>query len=192
MNAENAAVGVRARVSRRTRGFSLAELLVTMAVAAVLLVVAVPHLGGILEGGRVEFSGNSFLGPLYLARSEAIKRNTRVVLCRSSTGNSCAASGGWEQGYIVFIDSNNNVQVDAGETIVLRREALPSSLRFKGNAGVAGYVSYVGTGATQQASGAFQAGTFTLCSLRATTARQIIISSSGRPRIQKIIEKNCA
>lgn len=174
-------------------GFTLIELMVVLAVMTILLTQAIPAMTGVMASGKLATLSNSFLSNLYLARSEAIKRNARVVLCKSATGLTCAAEGGWEQGWIVFPDVNNNAALDSGEAIILREQALPSSLRLTGNAPVEDYVSYSHVGATKWTSGAFQAGTFTLCnqSLSNGKARHIIISSTGRPRIEKTTIEEC-
>ena len=70
---------------------------------------------------------------------------------------------------------------------------MPEDLRLSGNLNVAKYVSYTPTGEARLASGGFQAGTITLCnpSLQREEARQIVISSVGRPRVQKAQVAQC-
>ena len=95
---------------------------------------------------------------------------------------------------MVFQDSNSSGSRDSGEEIVLRGQALAADLRLTGNLNVARYISYAPSGETKLASGAFQAGTITLCnhSTQQGEARQIIVSSSGRPRVQKTRVNQCA
>ncbi len=83
----------------RLEGFTLIELMVTLAVAAIMLTIAVPSFQEFIGSNRLTSEANGFLTSLNLARSEAIKGNVRVTLCVSSNGTSCAASGGWELGY---------------------------------------------------------------------------------------------
>ncbi|GAC1390668.1 MAG: hypothetical protein NVSMB34_04500 [Variovorax sp.] len=130
---------------------------------------------------------------MHLARSEAIKRNGRVALCKTVEGVTCATTGGWEQGWIVFSDTNDNGVRDAGEPVIERIEPFPS-MRVTGNTPVSKYVSYVGTGRTKLIGGGFQAGTVTVCAEPGTSdeARQIIVSSVGRPRVQKVSASACA
>lgn len=118
------------------------------------------------------------------ARSEAIKRNGRAVVCKSASGTSCTQSGGWEQGWIVFHDSNNNAAFEAGELLIQQQSALPDGLRLSGNQPVANYVSYSANGSAKLVSGAFQAGTITLCPIAGnqSEARKIVLSGTGRPR----------
>lgn len=174
-------------------GVTLIELLVVLAIVAVLQTLAAPALSGVANAMRITAGTNTFFSSVHLARSEAIKRNARVVLCKSATGDACASTGGWEQGWIVFHDANNNAALDVGEVLLLREQALPHPIRLAGNSQVASYVSYTPMGTTSLTSGAFQAGTLTLCPQSATRveARQIVISSTGRPRTVKAMVDQC-
>lgn len=174
-------------------GVTLIELLVLLAIVAVLQTLAAPAISGMSDSLRLTAGINSFLSSIHLARSEAIKRNARVVLCKSATGDACASTGGWEQGWIVFHDADNNATLNAGEIILWREQALLHPIRLAGNSQVASYVSYTPTGTTSLTSGAFQAGTLTLCRQSASPAqaRTIVISNSGRPRTSRVTVNQC-
>jgi len=165
-------------------GFTLTELLLVTALAALLLGMAIPSMSAMLQTQRARSMVGSFVSALHFARSEAIKRNGRAVLCKSASGTACAQGGGWEQGWIVFHDGNNNAALDAGELLLQQQGALASGFRLSGNQPVANYVSYSTSGSAKLVSGAFQAGTFTLCPLRGSGAdvRKIVLSGTGRPR----------
>jgi type IV fimbrial biogenesis protein FimT len=137
---------------------------------------------------RLKTATELFIAHLNLARSEAIKRNARVVLCKSGDGQQCASEGAWEQGWIVFHDANGNARVDEEEALLLQQAALHASVRFSGNSNIARYVSYTPDGGANLVSGAFQAGTFTLCtqSDAPLEGRQIVISKAGQPRVAKV------
>jgi len=175
-------------------GFTLLELLVAVTASLVLLLVAAPSMSAAINSMKLTSASNDLVSHMYLARSEAIKRNGRVVLCKSSNGSTCASSGGWEQGWIVFHDTNNNGIIDGGELVIARRQALPAALRLTGNQNVAKYVSFEPTGSTKLVGGGFQAGTLTLCrqSAASNEARQIILNAVGRPRVQKLQIASCA
>lgn len=175
-------VGVKTGAKSRNSGFTLMELIVTMALAAVVLTLGVPMFQDVIRNNRLATTVNEFVGALQLARSESIKRGVRVTLCKSANGTSCASGGGYEQGWIVFADPNNNATVDAGETVIRVFEAISAdaSMTLAGNTHVARYISFAATGTTQLTSGAFQAGTLTLC--QAPKARQVVINSVGRVR----------
>lgn len=103
---------------KKHSGFTLIELMVTLAVAAILITVAVPSLRTIIQNNRITTQTNELVTAFNLARSEAIKRATLISVCASSTGVSCA--GNWEQGWIVFTDPGNDGAVTAGTDEILR------------------------------------------------------------------------
>jgi type IV fimbrial biogenesis protein FimT len=169
------------------------ELVVVMAVAGILLAIGIPAVSSLVHAVRLSSFTNELVISLHLTRSEAIKRQSRAVMCKSTSGASCAASGGWQQGWLVFHDANNNAALDAGETVILSRQALPSGFSMTGNTHVASYISYAPTGGARLLSGALQVGTLTLCneSESSDQARQVVISSTGRPRIAKVVLASC-
>jgi type IV fimbrial biogenesis protein FimT len=172
---------------RRMRGVTLTELLAVVAILSVLLSGAAAGWSKVGASMRLTSYSNVLVSQLNLARSESIKRNGRVVMCKSADGAACAATGGWEQGWVVFHDANNNGSREPGEALIRRGEALPAGYRILGNEMVARYVSFSPFGGTRLASGAFQAGTITVCkkSEGASEGRLVVINSVGRPRVQR-------
>lgn len=177
----------------RATGMTLVELLIVLSIAAIMLTLAVPSFDAVLQGNRFSTLANAYLTNLHLARSEATKRNARVALCKSADGASCTTGGSWDQGWIMFHDVNNNAQADSGETILQVNEALPTNWVLQGNTPVANYVSYAAMGGARMTSGAFQAGTLTLCRVSPSggEARSIVISATGRPRVQTTSVATC-
>ena len=124
---------------------------------------------------------------LNLARSEAIKRGDRVNLCKTRDGRQCADDGGWESGWIMYVDPNRNGQIDAtaDEEPVLRVDgAAPDGVTVRGNRPVEDYVSYTDLGHARQLSGALQMGTFVVCKI-GQNAVHVVLANSGRARIEK-------
>jgi type IV fimbrial biogenesis protein FimT len=176
-----------------SRGFTLVEFLVVLAIASILLGGAIPSFTSFFRSVNLTSTTNDLFASMLMARSEAAKRRSRVALCKSANGTSCTTQGGWEQGWIVFHDTNSDGLRQGGEEIVWRAQAMPGDIRVQGNITVAKYVSYAPTGEAKFAGGGFQAGTITLCNASSSSqnARQIVISSSGRPRVQKAQVSNC-
>ncbi len=177
----------------RAAGMTMIEVLVTLAIAAIMLTLAVPSFNDFLQSSRFSTFSNAYLTHLHLARSEASKRSGRVALCKSANGTTCTTSGGWQQGWIIFHDANNNALADTGEEILRVNEAFPTNWSLHGNTQVENYVSYAAMGGARMTSGAFQAGTLTLCREATVSgeARAIIVSSTGRPRVEKTIAASC-
>jgi type IV fimbrial biogenesis protein FimT len=182
------------RPACRPRGFTLIEFMIVIAVATVLLGFGIPSMTALLNSNKLTSASNALLSSMRLARSEAFKRNGRVVLCKSGDGLVCTHAGGWEQGWIVFHDADGDGEHNGDEVIIERGNPLPASLRLTGNLTVAKYVSFVATGSARLAGGGFQAGTVTVCNLSATggEARQIVLNAVGRPRVQRVAVASCA
>ena len=96
--------------------FTLVELVVTMAVAAILLTIAIPSFQTVIQNSRIATQANSLLTDLNYARSEALRRNLNVGICASNDGATCGGAN-WGLGRIVFADSNGNGALDAGEAL---------------------------------------------------------------------------
>lgn len=88
----------------RQRGFTLLELMITIAVLAILMSTAIPAMRTTIQNNRMSGISNELVTALQLARSEAIKRSAPVSVCASSDQASC--TGGWEDGWIVFLDGS--------------------------------------------------------------------------------------
>ena len=171
------------RLHPRFQGFTLIELIVTLSIAAILLSVAVPSYQATVVNNRLATDANRLLADLALARSEAVKRGTRVTLCKSADGAACTTAGAWQQGWVVFNDLDNDAILDAGtETILRVTGGLKSGATLTGTGATANYVSYVGSGFSQLVAGGFLAGTLTLC--RNAHSRLIVLSNTGRARLE--------
>ena len=96
-------------------GFTLIELMITVAVAAVLMGVAMPVLSGLVFRTPLSTTTNELVSQLALARSEAVSSGRETVLCGSTDGFSC--DGRWERGFAIWTDNNRNGTADANEFV---------------------------------------------------------------------------
>ncbi|SDB02756.1 type IV fimbrial biogenesis protein FimT [Desulfonatronum thiosulfatophilum] len=163
-------------------GLTFIEVLVAIAIALILMAVATPYVMGMLRNAGVSTVAHEFLTALNYARSEAIKRNHRITICKSSNGTECTVNGGWEQGWIIFTDATNTGTVEDPSQILKIRRPLGSGFTLSGNMPVRNYISYVSNGSTQYLSGAFQAGTLTLC--RQSRGVKFVLARAGRVRTE--------
>jgi type IV fimbrial biogenesis protein FimT len=170
-------------------GFTLIELMVTLAVGIVVLAIGLPSIMSMVSSNQAAGYANDLVGAIRLARSEAVKRADVVTICpRSSdlnktdcTNDTGQLSTDWKNGWVVFIDedSDSHVDTNAGDTI-LRDWSIPederSSLVFNNTSPSA--IRFDSAGGN--ASGAPIQFAFQKSDCRANQARQITVSIMGR------------
>ena len=168
---------------RRDSGFTLIELMIAVALVAILLATAVPALDDFTNDARQTGAINDFISSIHIARNTAITTNSRVTMCASASGANCEAAS-WDSGWIVFADLNSNGSLDAGETIASASAAVddlniqsgefPAALMYRPN----------GRAMTNALTG--NSGEFTVCDYRgAEHAKVILVELSGRPRMSE-------
>lgn len=122
-------------------GFTLVEMLVTVAIAAILAAVAVPMLSGFVARSQMNAVVNDFTGAMQYARMEAVSRNRCVSVCRrAEASQTCAASdGSWRAGWLVFENPNCSGSVDATDppagTLLRARDPGPESMAINAISG---------------------------------------------------------
>lgn len=165
----------------RQRGFTLSEVLVTVAIVAIVSAVALPSMRDVVEGAKVSGRFQDLTASLMLARSEAVKRNATVTVCRSSTLTSCAASGvgDWRAGWITFLDADASGTRATAEEILYVRKGDTGGGPLVGTGTTADYIAYRSDGYALAAGGAAHAGAITACSTQATVKRQRLTFSAG-------------
>lgn len=108
-----------------SKGFSLLELMLVLAISAILLALAMPSMQSIRGDSEISATTNNLVHGLQTARSEAIKRSARVGLCPSADplANSPVCGGrDYTAGWIVFSDANDNGIREGAEDVILQSE----------------------------------------------------------------------
>lgn len=104
---------------KKGMGFTLIELMITIAVAAILLTLAVPSMRTIILNNRVTSQSNAFLSSLVVARSEAIKRNAQVKI--TAVDSSVTTNEWGKAGWRIWIDLNGNGTFQAASDTLIRQ-----------------------------------------------------------------------
>lgn len=150
--------------AQRQRGVTLIEMMVTVAVAAILMAAAVPSFNTMIQNNRISAQVNDFVSAVHAARGEAIKRGTPVTLCSSSNQRSCNGGQTWNGGWVVFEDQNTT-GLPAAPTSAEDARLIRVWYPLEGNAtfsGDAGYLRFQPNGTASWGSAPGAARTFTL------------------------------
>ncbi len=168
-------------LNSRNHGFSLIELLISLAVISILAFSVFPNLSAFIAQQRSVVLTNTLAGALAYARSESITKQVNIITCQSNDGNKCNRSGDWHNGWIIFTDSNANKQHEPEETLLRVYPAAENGTRltFKGSAGIKHYMKYKPTGR------AHPNGSFLICNPDIGVGKALIMTHSGRLRLSK-------
>jgi type IV fimbrial biogenesis protein FimT len=102
----------------RQSGFTMVEMIMTVAVGAILLTVGIPSFRYITNSNRIAAEINGLLGDLQFARSEAIKEGQNVTVCMSKAGLTCDTTGNaWNSGWIVYSNPTGSTTPAAGSIL---------------------------------------------------------------------------
>jgi type IV fimbrial biogenesis protein FimT len=162
--------------NRRQRAFTVLELLVTLTIAAILLLTGIPAFEQFTRRQHLRAAVGNLHNDLLAARSEAVFRNVSAVACPGTIPGGCSGASNWSNGWIVFADDNGDRQYQPGEALVRHGQVFEavavhgtagrSSIRFlpDGSApGSNGSIGFCGRGGPPQ-------------------ARKLVISNIGRIR----------
>lgn len=168
------------------RAFTLLELMVTLAVAGILLTIATPFLGEVVRSYRLTQAANELVGAANLARGEAIQRGSRVTLVPclwNEQAGTCTDGSSWEEGWALIAGPpQGSTDLKVTSANLLRLFSGLSADVFMSNISP-GYLSFSRDGRALKWDGFPQNQTVTLSA--GDNSRQVIINRLGRVRAQK-------
>ncbi len=132
---------------RIQKGVTLYELLITLLVVGVVLTLGLPNMVEFRQNGRLTATANDLIAAFQLARTESARAKDNITICASKQPMSStpACDGDWDEGYIVFVDSDGDIVRDNTEGVLRRHEAAQTGVELA-VAGDATFFSYGPTG----------------------------------------------
>ncbi len=173
---------------RNVQGFTLPEIIITLGIVAIILSTAVPSISTTIKNSRLSTHLNSVVADIHYSRSEAVKRDVRVIMCRSLYPNanvpSCSGNTQvWTTGYIIFADdgTNTNNWYNAGSDTLLRRgQAAAAGINMRTNGIWNNNLEFNPDGSTNEGGTAYMS----LCDGRGPEyGKQIMVARNGIPKM---------
>lgn len=165
---------------RAQRGVTLIEVMMVLAIAAIILAAAVPNFREFVARNRLDSAAQDLLASLQLARSEATRRGAQITLRLDGT----AGSKNWGSGWTMFVDADRDGVLDTGEEVIRRGMALTAPLSLYGSSGFDTLIAFDRDGRLTSAGGYF-----VLCQGGALTeggqsrSRALLVNGAGRVRM---------
>ncbi|MDX1406037.1 MAG: GspH/FimT family pseudopilin [Woeseiaceae bacterium] len=169
---------------RTPRGYSLYELIGTIAIASLVLSLGIPSFGRVVAEHRLKVDVDALFHAIHLARKESVMRRREVTLCPSANGRDCLPVSDWSTGWIMFVnlDRDSPAHRDTGEAVLKQHAAgLHNLIQANRRSFSFRTTQYRATN-----------GTFTLCDKAGRApARRLIVSYTGRPRVRLAEARTC-
>ncbi|MGA7179924.1 MAG: GspH/FimT family pseudopilin [Thiobacillaceae bacterium] len=169
----------------KQHGMTLVELIMVIATITILLGVAIPSYSYLLNNARLVMLSNGMVRALNLARSEAIKRNVRVTLCKTSLANNatpvCDPAAEWHQGWLIFVDQGVVGVLDGSDEVVAAHAHPPVGASVT-TSNFSSFASFLPSGISQ-GTNHLPNGTFHIC--LAGEEHRVILNNAGRIRTSR-------
>ncbi|MDH4049285.1 MAG: GspH/FimT family pseudopilin [Gammaproteobacteria bacterium] len=179
--------------TRYQNGFTLYELLITVLVIGVVVTLGIPNLSAYTQNSRMTSTANDLHSSFLLSRSEAARAKSNITICASANsmaGAAASCGGNFNQGWIIFVDTDGDIVRDAGEAILRPHAAVPNGVNIIPDNG-ATYFSYAATGLGRGDVNGPSFVTAMICDDRgnviapggASAARRIVVTPIGRSTV---------
>lgn len=184
---------LRVMKKRTQNGFTLYELLITIVIVGIVLAVGIPNLSDFTQSSRISSTTNDLHGSFLLARSEAARAKANITICASAhpVGAALCDGASFDEGWIVFIDLNGDIQRAGSEEHVLKAfPPVDDAIDITTNDG-ATYFSFAASGLGDTEVNGAAVETAMICDERGnvtapggnSAARRLIITPIGRSTI---------
>ncbi len=173
-------------ITFNNRGFTLIELMITIAILAIVMMLAIPNFTSTLRNNSIANMSNNMIASLNFARSEAIKRGVPVSVCATSDANYTACGTSWNLGWMIFVNPTGGSTLSnttAAPTLKVEKITDQSAtITASPSVGIATYTSS-GFPATNTGNVAL---TIKSTGCTGDAGRQINISVTGRPIVSAV------
>ncbi len=166
----------------RIGGFTLIELMITLAIIGVMTSIAYPSWNPMIQWIRISAASSQLERSIRLARRTAILKNSKVTICPSADGEWCSEGSDWSTGWLIYLDYSGTASRQAQDPIV-RSLGGYSGIQIHYNRGVRLGFNNLGR--------IVQNGSLVICDpLHQANSVRIVMIHSGRLRLERRINKD--
>lgn len=164
-------------------GFTLYELIITLAIIAITLSIATPAFNKTIQETRTKTAALALLDAIETTRSTAVFHNQRTTLIANNQK--------WHDGWSLFVDENNNGEIDQNEQIIHVHESLDSVFTIASDR-MESQIIFIGTGEGRQLNtGGLLMGNIKICPKIQGEGYKLMLSKGGRTRVEKLSSAAC-
>lgn len=186
--------------NRNQSGFTLYELLITIVIIGIVLAFGIPNFGVFTQNSRIASTANDLHSSFYLGRSEAARSKSNITICASnnSMGAATCTGGTFDDGWIIFVDLNGDIQrAGVDENVLRRHPAVDDAIDISMNPG-ATFFSFAPTGLGRGDQSGFTAiQTAVICDGRGnivaaggnSAARYLVVTPIGRATVLRDVDQ---
>lgn len=175
---------MRAALPQPERGFTLIELMVVVALIAILMSLAVPSLAAFQRNSELRATASGFLAAVQSTRAEAMKRGVDTYMVPVSNNN-------WANGWVVYADNDRSQSRTAADTVLMQTGPIAVKTTVSSNAtdasefaGAAGkFIRFNGGGFPLAMDGSFRGGAIEFAVTGSTEKRRVVLNAVGRTRL---------
>ncbi len=172
------------RNMKNQRGMTILELMLVVAIGAILVSVGVPSFVSTIRNSEMTSATNAMVAALHSARSEAVKRRARVTLCRSHNKGAEPVCDDNGDSLTVFLNAANDTTIDGADVVIKNGPWLRETLDVDFDT-VPTAFSFTASGFTRNLAGAAVSGDLLFCGPRGNKgARILTIAPTGRPLVR--------
>lgn len=167
-------------ISKQKNGFTFIELIVTIAILAIIVALALPSFHEIMAKQEIQKMTRQLTSSIQLAKSQAAIHHSNVVICPSQNKINCQINS-WNSAFIVFLDINRNRQTDTDEKIIYTEstDLKYGDLNWRGTLSIPSLTFQAENGLPLGSNGSFY-----YCSTYQQSHHKIILSNMGHTRIE--------
>lgn len=172
----------------KNTGLTLVELLITLTIVSIVIGIAVPNFSSLVKTNALTAQTNYFTAAISLARSEAVKQDAQILMCVRN-GSTCSNTANWEDGWIIFNDSDGNLDVNDGEAIRIF-DSLPNGFSIRPDDANLTTLAFNSDGRASTIGNIFSGTEFSLCDPSGSEdfARTLSMNIAGRIRLAEGVD----